>query len=126
MHKCLIYYIIILLTRIPFCNRRLILLQKLIRDLLFSNCKMTEQKSPVNKPSIHVIFRKIEESYLVNTDITVHYSISGDLEVNSNDWIGLYRVGWRSHSDYVYYEWAPNSNDTERSSDNENKVVFPG
>ena len=80
---------------------------------------------PKQKP-IQVIFRNIEESYPVGADIQCSYNISPELEVTSRDWVGLYRVGWRSQSDYVYYDWSPVPANYVKGTQYENKLDFPG
>ncbi|ESO09892.1 hypothetical protein HELRODRAFT_190319 [Helobdella robusta] len=83
-------------------------------------------KTSKTNPSVHVIFRKIEECYPVHSDIFINYSISGAHEITKNDWIGLYRVGWRSHKEYIYYDWSPYPSNYVKDMSVENSVIFPG
>lgn len=75
---------------------------------------------------VQVIFRNVEETYPVGVDIQCTYSVNGSLEVGSRDWVGLYRVGWRSQSDYFYYDWSPLPPDYVKGKNFEGKIVFPG
>lgn len=75
---------------------------------------------------VQVIFRSVEETYPVGVDIHCNYSVNGSLDVGSRDWVGLYRVGWRSQSDYIYYDWASLPQDYVKGKDFEGKIIFPG
>lgn len=44
----------------------------------------------------------------------------------SRDWVALYKVGWMSPRDYIYYEWAPIPKDYKVGSDADASVMFPG
>ena len=88
------------------------------------------QTIPINndKPqlSVGVIFRKVEETYPVDRDLEVFYTVFKGVEVTSRDWIGLYKVGWRSHHDYVYYDWSPPHETSHDGKDVDKKIVFSG
>lgn len=75
---------------------------------------------------VQVIFRSVEETYPVGVDVQCTYSVNGSLEVGSRDWVGLYKVGWRSQSDYYYYDWSPLPPDYAKGKSFEGKIVFPG
>lgn len=75
---------------------------------------------------VQVIFRNVEETYPVGVDIHCTYIVSASLDAGSRDWVGLYKVGWRSQSDYYYYDWAPLPSDYTKGKDFEGKIVFPG
>ena len=53
------------------------------------------------------------------------YTVTSDLVPASRDWVGLYKVGWMSPRDYVYYEWAPCPKDYEIGKEAEASVLFP-
>jgi Tax1-binding protein 1 len=87
---------------------------------------MATASMKVSKTSqVQVIFRNVEETYPIGVDIQCSYSISGSLEVGSRDWVGLYRVGWRSQSDYYYYDWSPLPPDYVKGKSFEGKIIFP-
>lgn len=75
---------------------------------------------------VQVIFRNVEETYPIGVDIQCTYSVNGSLEVGSRDWVGLYKVGWRSQSDYYYYDWSPLPSDYVKGKSFEGKIVYPG
>jgi len=74
----------------------------------------------------HVRFICIPETFTSGADVQCSYVISEDLVVNSRDWVGLYKVGWRSSSDYFYYEWSPIPSSYVVGTEVANRVVFPG
>lgn len=74
---------------------------------------------------VQVIFRNVEETYPIGVDIQCTYSVNGSLEVGSRDWVGLYKVGWRSQSDYYYYDWSPLPSDYVKGKSFEGKIVYP-
>lgn len=60
----------------------------------------------VNNYCANVIFHDIEDVISVDQYLTCRYTLSDNVGQNTRDWIGLYKVGWRSSSDYMTYEWA--------------------
>jgi len=74
----------------------------------------------------HVRFLCIPETYTAGADVQCSFVISEDQVVNSRDWVGLYRVGWRSSSDYFYYEWSPVPSNYVAGMEVPNRVLFPG
>lgn len=71
-------------------------------------------------------FQNVQESYKVNEDVAIEFVISEDQHVQSRDWIGLFKVGWTTHSDFYSYQWAPYPSGFVEGSEISNKVVFPG
>jgi SKICH domain len=74
----------------------------------------------------HVAFKDVAETYSVGNDITLVYTISSEVEVSARDWIGLYKVGWRSTDNYVCYEWSPTPANRIAGKPTDGHVVFPG
>lgn len=74
----------------------------------------------------HVRFVCIPETYTAGADVQCSFVIGEELEVNSRDWVGLYKVGWRSSSDYLYYEWSPLPSNYVRGTEVANRILFPG
>lgn len=75
---------------------------------------------------MQVSFQNVSEMYVVESNVECSYIISRYLEIGSRDWVGLYKVGWRSPNDYIYYEWSPVPQNYAAGTDVENKIVFPG
>lgn len=53
-----------------------------------------------------VVFNDVPPSYPPNTAVTCRYTITGGLQPNPRDWIGIFKVGWQSTQGYYNYEWV--------------------
>lgn len=53
-----------------------------------------------------VVFNDVPPSYRPNTAVTCRYTITGGLQPNPRDWIGIFKVGWQSTRKYYSYEWV--------------------
>jgi len=73
-----------------------------------------------------VHFVCIPETFTAGADVHCSFVISEDLEINSHDWVGLYKVGWRSSSDYVYYEWSPVPSNYIHGTEVKSRILFTG
>ena len=73
-----------------------------------------------------VIFNNIAEIYSTDGDIECSYTVTSSLVPDTRDWVGLYKVGWRSSRDYVYFEWSPSGKEADPGTDRKNVVVFKG
>ena len=73
-----------------------------------------------------VVFHNIAETYPTDANVDCHYTITSYLMPSSRDWVGLYKVGWSSSREYVYFEWSPKSADYKPGLDNELHIMFRG
>ncbi|TSL61220.1 Calcium-binding and coiled-coil domain-containing protein 1 [Bagarius yarrelli] len=53
-----------------------------------------------------VEFQNVGSSYFPQSRVECHYSISAQHSWASSDWIGLFKVGWSSVSNYHTFVWA--------------------
>ncbi|XP_077057111.1 calcium-binding and coiled-coil domain-containing protein 2 isoform X2 [Siphateles boraxobius] len=53
-----------------------------------------------------VVFNDVPPSYPPNTAVSCRYTVTGDLQPNPRDWIGIYKVGWNLTQQYYSYEWV--------------------
>ncbi|XP_010782769.1 calcium-binding and coiled-coil domain-containing protein 1 isoform X1 [Notothenia coriiceps] len=53
-----------------------------------------------------VEFRNVGCSYFPQSRVDCHYTLSSQHNWASNDWIGLFKVGWLSVKDYHTFVWA--------------------
>ncbi|KAK2160033.1 hypothetical protein LSH36_141g01027 [Paralvinella palmiformis] len=53
-----------------------------------------------------VIFNNTLETYPTDRNIECSYTITSVLEPSTHDWIGIYKVGWRSTSEYHCFDWS--------------------
>lgn len=72
-----------------------------------------------------VIFHNIPETYPADAHIECGYTITSDLTPSRSDWIGLYKVGWLSTRDYIYYDWVNIPSNYEAGKDAEGHILFP-
>ncbi len=73
-----------------------------------------------------VIFQDILESYAVDSNVECRYTITSVLVPTEKDWVGLYKVGWRSPKEYVCFEYSPLSSGEEGKKFVDNRIVFSG
>jgi len=74
----------------------------------------------------NVRFVCIPETYTTGADVQCSFVVTEDLNISSRDWVGLYKVGWRSSSDYFYYKWSTVPLNYVPGTEVANRVVFPG
>ncbi|XP_025081435.1 tax1-binding protein 1 homolog B-like isoform X2 [Pomacea canaliculata] len=74
-----------------------------------------------------VVFHEIAEMYPTDSDVVCSYTLTENITASPRDWVGLYKVGWLTPRDYVYYEWAPTPSLAESGSSVGAKasIVFP-
>ncbi|XP_040889904.1 calcium-binding and coiled-coil domain-containing protein 1-like [Toxotes jaculatrix] len=53
-----------------------------------------------------VVFRNVGQLYFPQTRVECHYSLTSDHQWSSNDWIGIFEMGWSSVKQYYTYTWA--------------------
>uniref|UniRef100_A0A673HQL4 SKICH domain-containing protein n=1 Tax=Sinocyclocheilus rhinocerous TaxID=307959 RepID=A0A673HQL4_9TELE len=51
-------------------------------------------------------FRNVGSCYFPQSRVDCHYTINPQHTWASNDWIGLFKVGWSSVKDYHTFVWA--------------------
>ena len=82
-----------------------------------------------------VVFHNIQDVYIPGKDIRCCFSIKPSVSTTPNDWIGLYKVGWKSQKEYLCYEYSPvvetstelySSGSLNVSLSVQNSVVFCG
>ncbi|KAM6929867.1 calcium-binding and coiled-coil domain-containing protein 1 isoform 1-T1 [Lycodopsis pacificus] len=64
-----------------------------------------------------VEFRNVGSSYFPQSRVDCHYTLSSQHNWASNDWIGLFKVGWSSVKDYHTFVWALAPADYEEGTD---------
>jgi len=74
----------------------------------------------------NVRFTCIPETYTAGVDVQCSFVVTEDLDISARDWVGLYKVGWRSSADYLYYEWSPIPSNYINGKEVSNRVLFPG
>ncbi|KAF1390477.1 hypothetical protein PFLUV_G00058480 [Perca fluviatilis] len=64
-----------------------------------------------------VEFRNVGCSYFPQSRVDCHYTLSSQHNWASNDWIGLFKVGWLSVKDYHTFVWALAPADYQEGTD---------
>ncbi|NWU25118.1 CACO2 protein, partial [Dyaphorophyia castanea] len=54
-----------------------------------------------------VVFTGVEKSYVPGTDVSCRYSLSPGIVPRGKDWVGIFRVGWKTTREYFTFLWAP-------------------
>ncbi|XP_028843814.1 phosphatidylinositol 4,5-bisphosphate 5-phosphatase A isoform X2 [Denticeps clupeoides] len=49
---------------------------------------------------------EVEKEWTKASDASVQFNVTSSYQRSSWDWVGLYRVGFKHHKDYVAYVWA--------------------
>ncbi|XP_057280845.1 tax1-binding protein 1 isoform X1 [Pezoporus wallicus] len=55
----------------------------------------------------HVIFQNVAKSYLPNTHLECHYTLTQFIHPHQKDWVGIFKVGWNTARDYYTFLWSP-------------------
>ncbi|NXB24550.1 CACO2 protein, partial [Rhagologus leucostigma] len=54
-----------------------------------------------------VVFTGVEKFYEPGTDVTCSYSLTPNIVPRGKDWVGIFRVGWKTTREYFTFLWAP-------------------
>ncbi|XP_034990663.2 calcium-binding and coiled-coil domain-containing protein 2 isoform X2 [Zootoca vivipara] len=71
-----------------------------------------------------VIFTDIDKYYVPGADITCRYNISRHITPRRKDWVGIFRVGWKTAREYFTFVWAPLPRNPDSSDDELQEVLF--
>lgn len=73
-----------------------------------------------------VIFNNTLETYPTDRNIECSYTITSVLEPSTHDWIGIYKVGWRSTSEYHCFDWSRLPADYNKGDKLDVTITFSG
>ncbi|XP_032092922.1 calcium-binding and coiled-coil domain-containing protein 2 [Thamnophis elegans] len=71
-----------------------------------------------------VVFANVEKFYVPGTDITCFYNISQFFMPHKKDWVGIFRVGWKTTREYITFMWAPEFGDSKNRYAEQQQVTF--
>ncbi|NXU54579.1 CACO2 protein, partial [Turnix velox] len=54
-----------------------------------------------------VVFNNVEKFYVPGSDITCYYTLTQNIIPRGKDWVGIFRVGWKTTREYYTFMWAP-------------------
>lgn len=73
-----------------------------------------------------VEFRSISMTYPTDAHVACNYLLKGAYRPSSYDWIGLFKVGWSTNKDVLYFHWAPYPKSKQEGEEHTGSVMFQG
>uniref|UniRef100_A0A8C8VE91 Calcium-binding and coiled-coil domain-containing protein 2 n=1 Tax=Pelusios castaneus TaxID=367368 RepID=A0A8C8VE91_9SAUR len=71
-----------------------------------------------------VIFNNVEKFYVPGGDITCYYTLTQQITPRRKDWVGIFRVGWKTTREYYTFMWAPLLSDLKSDSVLQQQIQF--
>uniref|UniRef100_A0ABI7ZRK5 Calcium-binding and coiled-coil domain-containing protein 2 n=1 Tax=Felis catus TaxID=9685 RepID=A0ABI7ZRK5_FELCA len=71
-----------------------------------------------------VIFNSVEKFYVPGGDVTCYYTLTQQFIPRRKDWIGIFRVGWKTTREYYTFMWVSLPVDLNRDSAKQQEVQF--
>ncbi|KAL0597594.1 Calcium-binding and coiled-coil domain-containing protein 2 [Plecturocebus cupreus] len=71
-----------------------------------------------------VIFNNVEKFYIPGGDVTCHYTFTQHFIPRRKDWIGIFRVGWKTTREYYTFMWVNLPIDLNNESAKQQEVQF--
>uniref|UniRef100_A0A8C8Y3T0 Calcium-binding and coiled-coil domain-containing protein 2 n=3 Tax=Panthera TaxID=9688 RepID=A0A8C8Y3T0_PANLE len=71
-----------------------------------------------------VIFNSVEKFYVPGGDVTCYYTLTQQFIPRRKDWIGIFRVGWKTTREYYTFMWVSLPVDLNSHSAKQQEVQF--
>ncbi|CAK6438327.1 unnamed protein product [Pipistrellus nathusii] len=71
-----------------------------------------------------VIFNRVEKFYVPGGDVTCYYTLTQQFTPRRKDWIGIFRVGWKTTREYYTFMWITLPVDLNNISTKQQEVQF--
>uniref|UniRef100_A0A7N5KQB0 Calcium-binding and coiled-coil domain-containing protein 2 n=1 Tax=Ailuropoda melanoleuca TaxID=9646 RepID=A0A7N5KQB0_AILME len=71
-----------------------------------------------------VIFNSVEKFYVPGGDVTCYYTLTQHFLPRRKDWIGIFRVGWKTTREYYTFMWVSLPVDLKSESAKQQEVQF--
>ncbi|XP_017654927.1 calcium-binding and coiled-coil domain-containing protein 2 isoform X2 [Nannospalax galili] len=71
-----------------------------------------------------VVFNSVEKFYVPGGDITCYYTFTQPFIPRRKDWIGIFRVGWKTTQEYYTFMWVTLPGDPNKESAKQHEVQF--
>ncbi|KAM5309174.1 LOW QUALITY PROTEIN: calcium-binding and coiled-coil domain-containing protein 2 [Glossophaga mutica] len=71
-----------------------------------------------------VIFDRVEQFYVPGGDVTCYYTLTQHFVPRRKDWIGIFRVGWKTTREYYTFMWVTLPGDLNSESTKQQEVQF--
>lgn len=72
----------------------------------------------------HVIFNDVEKFYVPGGDVTCRYTLTHNIVPRGKDWVGIFRVGWKTTREYYTFMWAPRPSDVHGDTAVQQEIQF--
>ncbi|XP_040473298.1 calcium-binding and coiled-coil domain-containing protein 2 isoform X2 [Falco naumanni] len=73
-----------------------------------------------------VVFNNVEKFYVPGGDITCYYTLTQNIIPRGKDWVGIFRVGWKTTREYYTFMWAPLPGDVHGDTAVQQQIQFKG
>ncbi|NXN23361.1 CACO2 protein, partial [Nycticryphes semicollaris] len=81
--------------------------------ILLDNCHFSQ-----------VVFNNVEKFYVPGGDLTCYYTLTQNIIPHRKDWVGIFRVGWKTTREYYTFMWAPLPSDTPSDTSVQQQIQF--
>ncbi|XP_038609894.1 calcium-binding and coiled-coil domain-containing protein 2 isoform X2 [Tachyglossus aculeatus] len=71
-----------------------------------------------------IIFNNVEKFYIPGGDVTCRYILTPSMVPRQKDWVGIFRVGWKTVREYYTFMWASLPRDLHSESARQQEVKF--
>ncbi|XP_053553252.1 calcium-binding and coiled-coil domain-containing protein 2 [Bombina bombina] len=75
-------------------------------------CPPTSLEAPENCSYSQVVFNKMQTTYQPGTDIVCYFIYSKNFQSAKKDWVGIFKVGWKTTREWYTWVSAQNKNDS--------------
>ncbi|KAL1775731.1 calcium-binding and coiled-coil domain-containing protein 2 isoform X1, partial [Sigmodon hispidus] len=76
------------------------------------------------KEFLKVVFNNVEKFYIPGKDVTCYYTFTQQLIPRPKDWIGIFKVGWKTTREYYTFMWVALPSDLSKESTKQQGVHF--
>ncbi|KAM6238559.1 calcium-binding and coiled-coil domain-containing protein 2 isoform 2-T2 [Porphyrio hochstetteri] len=71
-----------------------------------------------------VVFNNVEKFYVPGGDVTCYYTLTQNITPRGKDWVGIFRVGWKTTREYYTFMWAPLPADARGGTTVQQQIQF--
>ncbi|OXB71980.1 UNVERIFIED_CONTAM: hypothetical protein H355_003244 [Colinus virginianus] len=71
-----------------------------------------------------VIFNNVEKFYVPGGDVTCYYTLTQNIVPRGKDWVGIFRVGWKTTREYYTFMWAPRPSNVHGGTAVQQQIQF--
>ncbi|KAF1632151.1 Calcium-binding and coiled-coil domain-containing protein 2, partial [Eudyptes filholi] len=71
-----------------------------------------------------VVFNNVEKFYVPGGDVTCYYTLTQNIVPRGKDWVGIFRVGWKTTREYYTFMWAPLPSDARSDTAVQQQIQF--